>query len=193
MNKNYLTWGGIVIAIVLGLVGTLKHTNVVENVTKQFGGTSPDIASPYVDFGGLRHWYFTGNFNQGSTTLCSFQSPLSTSTLIYASATITTGTTTALVFDIAKASTPSATTTLFGSYSVSASTLGTIVASTTPQGLQTFGLDPTIVFAASVASSSANLGNTYQGAQFLNFKEGGANGTTNVLTGSCKAEFIQNI
>lgn len=195
MNKNLLVGIGITLAIVLGLTGIFK-----KNTVEMYNSKSPVPVflggglAPYADFGGVRHWYaHTDTLNQASTTVCSFKAPVATSTLIFASITLTTGTTTAITVDIAKSNSPSATTTRFASIVLGAGAKGTILASTTSQDLINI-VDPPIVFAAALATSTTSTGipsAEYRLEQFLNFKIGGGNGALNVLTGSCNAEWIQ--
>lgn len=132
---------------------------------------SPDIPYNWFSFGDVRRFAYTQTLNQASTTVCSFLSPASTSTLISASLQITTGTTTQLLWDIAKSTVPDATTTAIGtSFTVASNKQATIVASTTPTAEAT----------------------TIEPSRYLNFKYGGANGSLNVLVGTCKATFEVN-
>lgn len=190
MNKNNLMWVGVGLAIILGVIGTFKHQTIVQPIQTQFGGTSPDISSPYVDFGGVRHWYATASLNQASTTVCSLPAPLATSTLVFASVSITTSTTTNTVWDFGKSQGTAATTTVLSSTALTGGLMGTIVASTTTAGS---GPDSPVVFGAAVASTSSNLGNIYVKQNYLNVIYGGTQGALNVFTGSCKAEWIQSI
>ena len=174
-------WGGV-----QSIVAHLIYTNKVADTSPDFTideGTfgalsSPIIPSRYLEVGGVRHYYFRdGNLNQASTTVCSFYTPAATTTLVFASIRLTTGTSTTPQWEIGKGTTMDATTTSFGTFSLSASDRGTMVASTTSSG---FEADMPTVFAP----------NTY-----LNFKYGGDNGasySTNVFTGDCRAEFIAN-
>ena len=105
--------------------------------SKIVGGlSSPDISSPYFSVGGVYEWKAqTANLIQASTTLCAIQSPAATSTLGRAVIRLVNATTSAVIIDLAKASSPYATTTLLGTtYAMGGSTQVTIVASSTGLG-----------------------------------------------------------
>ena len=193
MDKTKVFSVVAVVAIVLsGYVAffrpaQVKTTEVVKEVVREIesspdfaGAPGPDFFSEYLSVNGVQKFYYSSPFNQGSTTLCNFRAPLTgTSTLAFASAKATTGTTTALSLEWGKAASPYATTTSLG-YGVVASNLQwTAIASTTPGAFPTgvAYIDPQFVFKA---------------GQYLAFKYGGAQGTTNTLAGSCKAQFIVN-
>jgi hypothetical protein len=156
-------------------------------------GAVSTLNEPCTSFGGITHCFSKTTINQASTTICQFTSPTATSTLIRANVTLTTGTTTALVLDIGKSTTQTATTTLFNSVTVASGALGTVLASTTPQGGNI--LDPINVFAAQKSTSTDEVGNRvsgYYGLTYLVFKIGGALGSSNTLAGSCNAEWLIN-
>jgi hypothetical protein len=99
---------------------------------------------------------------------------------VFASLTLTTGTTTTIQVEIGKSILVAATTTSFGTVTLAASQKATIIASTTQASSGSGNgviADPPTVFSPS---------------HYLNFKYGGAIGTTNVLIGTCKAIFIKN-
>ena len=183
----------IVAAIYLGNV-TAKPTIVVENnIPEQraeapTGAASPDISSPYFSYGGVRHWGATvSTLDQATTSICRIISPFSTSTLQVASVQITTGSTTPLVFEIAKSTLPSATTTRL------------LYASTTP-GYPTFtaqtGVATTttqeITTRSAIARTATWEDMIFAPNTYLTVKVGGAKGALNVLEGSCKATWVQN-
>lgn len=100
--------------------------------------TSPDIASPYFSYGGVRHWGANigkagGDLVQATTTPCALQGPVSTSTLRVGAIRFTTTSTTtaATVITLARATTPYATTTVLGTITIQPGRLGEVVASTT--------------------------------------------------------------
>lgn len=167
----------IAAAVLGGLVFIVGATLVPHNPVNVGAVSSPDVQSPYLTVGGVRTWFGSMNIRTSSTTICSFQSPVSTSTLTFADVQFLTGSSTALQFDIARDTSPSATTTKIGtSWTLSAGSFGTIVASTSPSAL-----DSTLIFPP----------NTY-----LNIKYGGNacvdGGTCTTLTGTCNAEWHQN-
>lgn len=113
MNKQNFVVGGVVVALVLSFLSFTKPGQVVVKEVQKFGGTSPDITSPYINVGGISSWFAqTQSLTQASTTLCALQSPAATSTLVIATLHMnvaTTGGATNLVF--AKSATAFATTT----------------------------------------------------------------------------------
>lgn len=177
--KNYLITAGIALGVVL-LTLTLMPQKVINSVSQVGAVSSPDIMSPYFSFGGVRQWAaHKDSLNQASTTICSLQSPAATSTLLFADVKITTGTTTAVVLEMAKATTYAATTTRI-TYAPLGSgaliTLNAFVASTTGAygslGQQHTADETDLIFAP----------NTY-----LNVKYGNTLGSLNVFVGSCNA------
>lgn len=131
----------------------------------------PDIPSPYLRWGDVAIYQAKQTFNQASTTVCSLQAPSATSTLLWANVGITTGTSTTVLFEMAKSTLFDATTTLLSSsHSFASGVLGTFTASST---LNTDnGLNGPKIFGPN---------------QYLNVKYGGANGSLNVLQGTCNA------
>ncbi len=188
MNKqSYFTIGALVIAIlVIGVIGfTVREpvVNVEPTVIPMGAISGPDITSPYLSVNGVQFWPYSSSLNTASSTLCDFVTPAATSTLISGSLQITTGTTTAVQYEIGKGSLPTATTTSLGTFKQSTSAIKfTMMASTTPAELSGGNIDPATVFGPS---------------QHLVFKYGPAhslttNTTKNVFVGSCKALFIVN-
>ncbi len=187
MNKNYL-FGGLGLVAVL-LVSFLRPINVNVEVPKSpsFGATaSPDIPSPYFSVGDNRIWMAKISLNQSTSTVCSIQSPVATSTLLNASFSITRATSTALVVEIAKSVSPSASTTMLSKVNIAGNAQLTLNAGT---------------YATSSTSVSGSLGIAHTGDEadltfapstYLNVKIGGPNGPLNVLEGTCTAIWAQN-
>lgn len=167
----------LLVAAALGagvLVGNgLNKTTPAVQVIGAVSG--PDLSSPYLAVNGLQENFYSSALNQASTTICSFKSPTSTSTLEAASVQLTTGTSTAILLEIGKSNTNlTATTTRLGIAQLAANAQVTVIASTSPAAA-----DPTI-FAPN---------------SYLVFKYGGtsaAEGSVNQLVGSCKARFLKN-
>jgi len=181
MNKNLGIALVVITLIAIGAYMFPKGNTVVERIVGAV--SSPDVQSSYLSVNDVRSWYESRSLNQASTTICSMKSPSATSTLVSGSVKLTTGTTTAIALELAKDTTPSATTTRI-SYIVLASgaqvTLRAFVASTTVavnSGVQYTANETDLVFAP----------NTY-----LNAKYGAALGSLNVLVGSCKAVWMEN-
>ena len=164
-----------------------KPTVITERVdgTRTIVGavTGPDIASPYFSFGGVRHWGYSQDIRQGTTTVCSFQSPVSTSTLDIGSVQVTTGTSSVISVEIAKDNPRTlgntGMTTRLGYLVTTDSQKFTLLASTTmPTGV--------------VGAIDTNTNWIFGPSNYLNVKIGGFLGTTNVLVGTCKAVFVEN-
>ncbi|MDE2103084.1 MAG: hypothetical protein KGL39_37915 [Patescibacteria group bacterium] len=97
MNKYYAI-GGIV-ALVLAFAGISSIHKPTQTIL--YGGTSPEIASPYLTVGGLTlYTAHTDNLTQATSTLCSLPAPAATTTLQQAGIRITSGTTTAVTVGI---------------------------------------------------------------------------------------------
>lgn len=140
--KSSLVLVAIAVVVAVGIVwafgiGGAKTTTVIDPNTgkevKVGALTGPDIPSPYLQWGGVRSWQGRMTLTQATTTVCAIQSPASTSTLQNFSVKVDFASSTATVWDIAKASTAFATTTAIGSaYGIVASSGGFINASTSP-------------------------------------------------------------
>lgn len=203
-KKTYKVWAlWSVIALVgilaVGTIATLAFTNesatppttVMENVETVnitnppaqsemvLGAASPDFMTNYISVGGVRQWWYSTPLTTASTTLCSIQAPAATSTLMFGSLNIRTGTTSALYLEFGKgaANKRTATTTNLGYVTVlAANAVGTFLASTTQSGA-----DPANVFAPNtwfVVNASV---------------PGYSDWTAAALTGRCKAFFIENV
>jgi hypothetical protein len=129
----------IVAALVTVFIASYVITpdTIVNNVPgKPLGGTNPDVISPYLRFGDVSVWAArTTSFATASTTVCSIQSPAATSTLRGAAVDISVSTSSSYILTIARATTPSASTTpLISSASIASGAKTTLYASSTGQG-----------------------------------------------------------
>ena len=133
--------------------------------------SSPDIASPYFSFGGVRSWGYSMPFQDATSTICTFQSPAATSSLEFASIEITTATSTASFFEIAQSRDRAATTTSIQKISVPTTELLDWVSTSTG------GVVGTTIFGPN---------------RFLNVKVGGfiIHAGDGLLEGQCKAVFV---
>ena len=115
MNKqNILVSSVIGVIAVLASVflgGTQVVKDTVHEVVKTGAISSPDLDSPYFSYGGVRRFGLRQQMHVATTTLCAIQAPAATSTLEFASFSITTGTSTAATIDIGTSTTAFATTT----------------------------------------------------------------------------------
>lgn len=131
---------GVLILAVVGLVFFQKAPVVTVTspapVVQNVGAVSgPDISSEYLRWGtgyGIRVVQHALPLRTGSTTVCSIQSPLATSTLVSGGVSMTVSSTTASTVTLAKALGPGASTTLIGAIPVAANAQVTLVASSTP-------------------------------------------------------------
>ncbi len=174
MNTQKTVIGILAIGVLFSLWISMSQKPQV--ITEIKPGAVATLGQDIIDLNGVGVAFRSSAFTQATSTVCSFRAPSATSTLVFASAQISTGTTTVLSFEIAKDTTFAATTTRLALAILPSGAKATMVVATT----STSALTPTdqdYVFAP----------NTY-----LNFKIGGPNGPTNVLVGSCKAEFILN-
>lgn len=156
LQKNSLTIIVSVVASVILVWGFGLGGKNIETVTKEVvrevretGQTlgalaGPDIMSPYISWGGVRHWAGHMTFAQGTSTVCAIQSPAATSSLQFGSAKIVHASSSAATVFMAKATTQYATTTNLGTVALAAGAQGITVASTTFSGEPQ---DPASVFA----------------------------------------------
>lgn len=103
MNKN-LSTGLAVVALVLGLIGVFRPAQVERVVEKLTAGavSSPNIPSPYLQWGGVNFWAQNQTMNQGTTTVCALQSPAATSTLVSGTVGFTVSSTSATTVTVAR-------------------------------------------------------------------------------------------
>jgi hypothetical protein len=100
--------------------------------TKVGSLTGPIINSNFVTIGGITEYYWSSSLKTATTTVCAIKSPVGTSSLIFASASFTTSTTSASVVTFAKAATAYATTTAIGTtFSIAANAQASLIATTT--------------------------------------------------------------
>lgn len=122
---------GVILVLLVGFSvfffkGTPKDTTI-----GALGG--PDNYLPYFGVNGVRDYFSKTALSKATTTPCAIKSPVSTSTLLSASLQVTTATTTATTWTLAKATTGFATTTPIATFSLGSGAQGTLtsVASTT--------------------------------------------------------------
>lgn len=174
--KNVLVVGGVLLALLLGVMAIIRPSTVITQVPAGAQVGTEDT-NPVHSTNGVEEWYYSSRFNQASTTICSFLTPNSTSTLVYAVVNFNTATSGSLTVDIAKAATVNASTTLVAStITMPVSSLVTIVAS----------------------STNATYQNVFGPNMYLNVKYGAyatdalGLSSSNQLVGTCKAKFIRN-
>ena len=180
MNNNIIiVTGGLIGVAILAFI--LRPTVVVQpapvQVVSQNGGgqifgavASPDIASPYLSFGGVRTWAAGVTVNQAaSSTLCAILSPSATTTLVAATLGINNelGTN---EFQIGRGATWGATTTLLASGSVAASTWLSLVATTSTTALTDGVVLPYSYINFKVATGTPGI-MTYNGKCSVVFRE----------------------
>lgn len=142
--SNIKTIGIAVILSVLfsfGVVSTQKTHTETKTVVREVplaAASSPDLPGRYFSFGGVRNWGGkTSALTSATTTICSFQSPASTSTLLQATLRLDTSTTVTSIIQFSKNTVNNGTSStglLSGNYTVAANAKAFIQASTTPTG-----------------------------------------------------------
>jgi len=170
MIKKVISGIVIIVVLVLAFIAVQKPAII------QTGSvSSPEISSNWFSFAGIKHWGAkTTSLTQATTTVCALQSPVSTSTLQFASIRFSVSSTTATTVTMAKATTPYATTTVLVASALGANAQGTLVSSSTP-------------------TSGASLDGTYVFAPSTYLVVGMAGGTgTFSPTGVCEAVWIEN-
>lgn len=137
-KKNSFLTIGVLLAIVLSGFAIassgsdVKPIEVVKPGEPQVGAvTGPDLYSPYFNVNGSYMFVDRKAMRSATTTVCSMLSPNSTTTLVSATVDIKSGTTTAMLLEMGRASTRFATTTLMARLAMASSAVPTIVATTT--------------------------------------------------------------
>jgi len=168
MNKFLV--GGVVVALILGVLGIFKGEKV-PTVIQQKDGTTVGAVSPYsptpeLNLGGLRLVGLKKSLATGTSTVCAIQSPTATSTLISAGVNFTLASTSATLVDLAKGTTQYATTTRIGTaYGIVASAQATIVASTTGSAAGEAGIfAPNTWFIVKYSDNNSGVGNASTGS-----------------------------
>ncbi len=126
----------IVVAAVVAVIaaaGTFAFLPTRTEVITKLGSSGNYVASPVFTFGDVRAYAGRQELRQASTTICAIQSPAATSTLRFANVKVNIGSSTALILDIAQATTQYATTTKIGTtYNIAAGAQAFVQASTSP-------------------------------------------------------------
>jgi len=151
----------------------------VVNVPKQDAPTlgavsGPDFFGDYFAVNGVRTHYNQRGLNKATTTVCSIKSPNATSSLVAGAIRFSVASTSATFVELARATTPYATTTLIGTaYNIAAGAQATIVASTTGSAAGEATIFPPntyfnvkVAWATAATSASVPSGNCI--ANFLN-------------------------
>jgi hypothetical protein len=118
-------------------------------------GANPDLQSPYFSFGNVTRWANNVTLTQNASTTCSLQSPAATSTLVSGGIRFATASSSALLVEIGRSSSPNATTTLIGTaYTVGAGAQATIVASSSPAAGDAVVFSPNTYFNVKIGAGS---------------------------------------
>jgi len=129
-----------------------------------FGAVSgPDFYFDYFNINGVYKWYQSSTFRAATTTPCTFLSPPATTTL-YASLNLTTGTTTATTWVIARSTLPNATTTNLGTFPVASGAQVSTTTVLTNNGLGTIPPNTYINWGVAGLSSASIAGSAMQGS-----------------------------
>ena len=184
MNVKNIVLIGIIAGVISLTVSlsTRSVQTIVKEVPQKVGAlVSPDIPFNYLTVGGVTRYYGKSNsLAQATTTVCSIQSPVATSTIVSASIRFDVSSTTSSRIYIGRGANTNATTTLLQETEIAANTKGTVTASTTPtstQGQTVDGLDDALVIPP---SSYINFG--------MKPTEANSKGTF-TPTGACQATF----
>lgn len=177
-NTLALTVIGVmaVAALALGLGGILKNTVVQVPQQQQYGSLpGPNIASPWIAWGGVQRYSYHQTF-QASSTICAIQNPLNaTTTLEFASMNFATTSTYLFSVGIGESLTKNATTTAIvktfdvpsylGPMSVNATTSSTALldGQVPPNGWVNFNLATNTPTSAVTSSSGLPTGDCQVG------------------------------
>lgn len=180
------------VAVVIAIAGSYMFPQVQRIVERQIGSvSSPDIQSDYLTVNGLRTESRSLAFGVGTTTPCVVRAPIdATSTLAYASLSITNASSTATTWAVGKdiattyANGEAATTTVLTQFPALASgAFGTMVASTSPSNT---------VAAAGGGAPGIDTRVTFAPGEYLVWSVAGLTHTglsATEMGGICKAEF----
>ncbi len=159
-----LVLGAVVVSLGF-LIGVSKST-IVQKITETTqepsvkGLAGPDIQYPYIAVGGLATYSTRVQMGSASTTLCSMQSPSSTSTLRVARAIFNFATSTAAYTEISNATTAFASTTVISRLTLAAAAQGSLVATTSATALTDGLVAPNTYINVKMTSASPAGANT---------------------------------
>lgn len=132
--NNYLASMSLVVTVLLGAYVFTHQTAPVVKEINTGALSSPDIASPYLSFGGVRFWAATQSPTAASSTVCSIQSPAATTTLEAATVRIDSSAAYLVQYELGKATTNYATTSRLALFDIAANAQAAIIATTTTSG-----------------------------------------------------------
>lgn len=162
-----------ILAIAIAILGySTRGVNSVIPSQKVGSVASPDFMSPYISFGGVRHW--AGHIDgatAATSTPCAIQSPSATSTLVMGSFEVASTSASATYIEMGRATTPYATTTSLGTVALGANAQATLISLRT-------------------AGGGDALAETFPPNTYLVVKVGGS--VTTQINGECNASWIEN-
>src|SRR3990167_521671 len=203
-NLHKILFGALAVGVLIALVVSFTKggNTVITEKAKPVGAlSSPILPYSFFGFGGIQYWAAGRTtdvgLQQGTSTVCSLQSPVATSTLVAAQLTMHTATATGLALEIGKSSLPSSTTTRLVSD-------GVIALVAQEHGAYRWSeADYASTTAAEVTSNSIiNPSFEFAPNAYLNFKVGSALGADDspasiayrnfAPVGSCSAIWLQS-
>lgn len=163
------------VGVVLGGIALLPKADAPQS--PQLGSLAgPNIPYQFLNWGGVPIFNFGITVKQATSTVCAIQSPAATSTLIAGSIRMDVSSSSALIIEMAKATTAFATTTLIGTkFTTAAAAQVYLNASTSPQAGDANVFGPNQWFNIKVAGGITG---------------GDSAGTGFVPTGTCQAVFV---
>jgi hypothetical protein len=158
------------------LITMLPHKGDVAGAPTTYGAvTGPDSYFPCESHNGVTTCFARQALRQATSTVCAIKSPAATSTMPIGGVRVTTASSTATIWDLARASTPFATTTAIGTaYNVAGSAMADIQASTSPSAGAATVFPPNTYLVIGVRQS---------------ITAGDTAGTGSVTSGYCSATF----
>lgn len=166
----------LAVAVVIAMVGAYTFPKVQQQL-----GAVPgfDFLNSVINFNGVRHEYRSTTFTGATSTPCSFISPASTSTLLFAGLQVRTGSSTATTWHLATSTIMNATTSpLTVPFSLASGAQGTF------QFTGTSSVN-------GVFSEGRNSYDTLPPNSYVTWGFQGVSAYTNdKLVGTCQAEFI---
>lgn len=165
-NTFIVGLAGIIIAGVALILPNLHQAPAT------LGGSGAIDSVSYHCWAGVCHFYGSASLKAATTTPCAIQAPAATSTLSATGIRLDVSSSTATVWDIAKASTAYATTTALGTaYTVSGGAQAFVQASTSPGANTVLAPSSWVVFGArqGITAGDAGTGFVPSGTCFASF------------------------
>lgn len=210
IKGHWLLAGGVLLGILVGVwllgvgINSLRadgaeprdRVSGYEDEPTLGSASSPSVIDGCIDVEGIRTCYRKQAMRQATSTVCALRAPAATSTLVWGGISVRTASSSATIWDLAKASSGFATTTIIATSTIAASAQGAIAAASTTNATTTQALANIQSFAWTQESARRIIADRIFGPReyfVVGVRAGISNsdtaGTGFVPVGTCSASF----